>query len=508
VRTKSLRWVLPSFSDLFFLVLAALLAFSPMHAALLRDADIGWHIRTGEIILADRAVPRMDPFSYTRHGAPWCDWEWLYDLLAAGIHHYLGLSGIVFFTAAVIGLTFALLFRLLLRRSGNLLLAAGLTLLAAAAAQVHMLARPHVVSWLFTVLWMEILCRYEEGASFALLWLPLLMVVWVNLHGGFVVGLILLALFTFACIWDSVFHSQGTSKGKIARLGTALALCLLATLVNPYGYRLPVHVYEYLSDSFLMNSIDEFASPNFHLAVYGYFEAFLLLAMVSIALGRERIGTAQWFTLFFSIEAGLYAVRNIPISAILMSVVVGPPLALGISAQPKNGPQWLAGVLDAWQSISKDLSQLHAQLRGHGMVLVFLAGSFLLLGSGGRLASAQLGVTRFDEKIFPAKAVRFLAERGISGHLFSTDAWGGYLIYELYPQLHVYIDDRHDFYGLRFLEEYATAFLGTRAWRTPLERQQVRWALLPVDSPLASLLRGSAEWHVDYEDSLAVVFSR
>ena len=103
-----LRWALPSFADLFFLVLIGMLAFSPMSAGLLRDADTGWHIRSGEQILATHAIPRTDPFSYTQHGEPWYAWEWMYDVVIAAIHHVSGLNGVVLFTAAVIGLTFAL----------------------------------------------------------------------------------------------------------------------------------------------------------------------------------------------------------------------------------------------------------------------------------------------------------------------------------------------------------------------------------------------------------------
>ncbi len=199
-----LRWVLPSFADVFFLVLLCVLAFSPMSAGLLRDADTGWHIRSGEVMLATHAVTRTDPFSYTRQGEPWYAWEWMYDIVIAAIHHVSGLNGVVLFSAAVISVTFALLFRFILRRSGNLAVAVFLTLLAAAAAQVHMLARPHVLSWLLTLLWVETLCRFEEGEGWMLLWLPPLMLVWVNVHAGFVLGLALLGVFCIGRTWNAL----------------------------------------------------------------------------------------------------------------------------------------------------------------------------------------------------------------------------------------------------------------------------------------------------------------
>jgi hypothetical protein len=505
-----LRWVLPSFADLFFVVLICMLTFSPMSAALLRDADTGWHIRSGEQILLTHTVPRTDPFSYTKQGEPWYAWEWLYDVVIGAIHHVSGLNGVVLFTAAVISSTFALLFRFILRRSGNLVVAGALTLLATAAAQVHMLARPHVLSWLFTLLWVENLCRFEDGERAALLWLPPLMLLWANLHAGFVLGLGLLGVFAIGCMWNAATTPREGDGQKVAELITVLSVCLLTTLLTPYGYRLDVHVYQYLSNDFLMNNIDEFASPNFHVAVYGYFELFLLLVIVGAALGRDRITATGLLLLLFSIHAGLYAVRNIPIAAIVMSLMLGPLMTVAISPKSdcRSCPRWVRSLLDAGQGISDSMTNLERKLHGHVLVSAVMAASVALVLNGGRVLSKQILAAHFDEKTFPVKAAQFIAARGIRDHLFSSDTWSGYLIYKLYPGTKVYFDDRHDFYGEAFIKEYAKAFLGSRQWREPLERYQVKWVLMPTDAPLSSLLRESDDWRIDYDDGLAMVFCR
>jgi hypothetical protein len=505
-----LHWVLPSFADLFFLVLICMLAFSPMSAALLRDADTGWHIRSGEQILLTHAVPRTDPFSYTKQGEPWCAWEWMYDVVIAAIHHVSGLNGVVLFTAVVISSTFALLFRFILRRSGNLVAAGALTLLAIAAAQVHMLARPHVLSWLFTLLWVENLWRFEDGEPAALLWLPPLMLLWANLHAGFVLGLGLLGVFTIGCVWNALTTPREGDRKKIVQLITALSVCLLTTLLTPYGYRLDVHVYQYLSNNFLMNNIDEFMSPNFHVAVYGYFELFLLLVIVGTALGRDRIKATGLLLLLFSLHAGLYAVRNIPIAAIIMSLILGPLMTEAISPKCdcRSCPRWLRSLLDTGQGISDSMTGLERKLRGHVLLSAVVAASVALVLNGGRVLSKQIIAAHFDEKSFPVQAVQFITERGIRDHLFSSDTWSGYLIYKLSPGTKVYFDDRHDFYGEAFIKDYGKAFLATRQWREPLDHYHVHWVLMPTDSALSSVLRESRDWRVDYDDGLAMVFSR
>jgi len=505
-----LCWALPSFADLFFLVLFGILAFSPMSAGLLGDADTGWHIRCGELILATHAIPHTDPFSYTKRGERWYAWEWMYDVVIAAVHHVSGLNGVVLFTAAVISVTFALLFRFILRRSGNLAVAAFLTLVAAAASQVHMLARPHVLSWLLTLLWVENLCRFYDGERSALLWLPPLMLLWVNLHAGFILGLGLLGIFALGAIWRSLTAPRGRDREKIAQLVIVFSVCLLTTLLTPYGYRLHIHVYQYLSDRFLMDTIDEFKSPDFHGFAYQYFELFIPLVIAGAVLGRDRLTPTRLLLLLFSLYAGLYAARNIPISAIIMSLILGPLLTQAMSPRLNYSSrlQWLHSLLDTGRSISDSMTRLESQLHGHVLAAVAMAASVALVLNGGCVFSRQILSAHFDEKTFPQKAAEFIAQRGIRDHLFSSDTWGAYLIYRLYPGTAVYFDDRHDFYGEAFVKEYGKAILGSRQWREPLDRYQVKWVLMPVDSPLSSLLRESPDWRAEYDDGLAMIFSR
>lgn len=504
------RWVLPSIADVFFLVFLGLLAFSPLSKILLGDADTGWHIRDGEFILATRSVPHTDLFSYTRAGQPWYAWEWLYDAVIAVVHHAAGLNGVVLFTAVVIAGTFALLFQFVLRRSGSFVVAMLLTLLAAAAAQIHMLARPHVLSWLFVLLWVEALYRFEEGKGSALLWLPPLMLVWVNVHGGFVLGLALLALFGCAHIWNYLAAPSAGNRKQIIQLAVVFCTCLAVTLLTPYGYQLHVHVYQYLSNSFLMNFISEFMSPNFHLSGYGYFEAFILLSVFGAVLAHHRVTTVDLLVILFSIHAGLYAARNIPISAIMMSLSMGPMLAGLVSpgAGQRPCPRWLDSLLAPVRDISESMGTMEKRFRGHALVIMVLAASAAIVLNGGRVLSVQVASAHFDEKEFPVKATEFIAAKGIHDHLFNSDAWSGYLIYKLYPTTKLYFDDRHDFYGEAFIRDYEKAATGSWQWREPLEKYQVKWALIASDSPLASILKQSQDWRVEYDDGLAIVFAR
>ncbi|MGA8763464.1 MAG: hypothetical protein WB562_11425, partial [Candidatus Sulfotelmatobacter sp.] len=295
------RLLTPAVTDLIFAVLLSLLVFTALSVRLLGDAGIGWHIRTGQQILATHAIPRVDPFSSIMQGKPWFAWEWLYDVLVGWLDRAAGLNGVVLFSAGIIAAVFAWTFHLLLQRNPNILVALALILLAASASMIHFLARPHVVSWLLTLVWFWILdssdARCFQSAALGRrersLWLlPLLMLFWVNVHGGFLIGFVLLGIYLAGAAWTSIRSREDQLETLLRRLraarrGRELAivsvLAAAATLVNPYGWKLHAHIYRYLSNRFLMDHIEEFQSPNFHGVAQKCFAVLLLIALIALA---------------------------------------------------------------------------------------------------------------------------------------------------------------------------------------------------------------------------------
>src|SRR2546421_4189631 len=176
---------LPSLADFAFLMPIAFL-FGRMDGVktLLSDCDTGWHIRTGEWIVANHRVPLQDIFSFSKPGAPWFAWEWLSDVLMAGLNALGGLEAVVMASILMLALTFTALF-LLVRRKANPLVAILVTMLAAAASSIHFLARPHLFTLIFLVLFYAALERVREGRGRIggvpiLAVLPLVTILWTN----------------------------------------------------------------------------------------------------------------------------------------------------------------------------------------------------------------------------------------------------------------------------------------------------------------------------------------
>jgi hypothetical protein len=531
IHPKWMRWLLPSIADVVFVALLGVLVSISLSTRLLGDAGIGWHIRTGQLILANRAIPRLDAFS-TSSGQPWFAWEWLYDLVVGWLDSATGLNGVVLLTALVIAIVFAWTFRLTVRRGTNILLAFVLTLLAASASMIHFLARPHVLSWLFTVAWFWVFESGEQdcAGSFPdspglasapayrreLLWLlPLSMLIWVNVHGGFLIGFVLLVIYWFGAVWqwfrldESRFEEalQKMGAGKRARtLAITGLLAGAATFVNPYGYNLHVHIYRYLSNRFLMDHIDEFQSPNFHLVAQKCFAGLLLLTLLVAAAKGRQISASNGLIVLFAVYSGLYSSRNIPVSSLLLVLVIGP----GLSDALKTLPRWWSRNTRS-RPLADSLQRMEAiefSVRGHLWPIAAILLTAWIALHGGKLGAMPLMDARFSPKRFPSAAVDYLQSQNLQGPLLSTDYWGGYLIYRLYPRARVVIDDRHDFYGEDFLTSYLKMVKVEPGWGDFLRQHPAPCLLLPKGSALASILLETKGWKPVYTDEVAVAFVR
>jgi len=500
---------MPSIADLIFVALLATLVFTPLSVKLLGDAGIGWHIRTGQQILATHAVPRVDPFSSSMAGRTWFAWEWLYDMVVGELEAKLGLNGVVWFTAIVIAAVFALLFRMLMQRGVNLCVTLAMTLLAMGASMIHFLARPHVVSWLFTLIWFWILDTTERDSlggrdrNTRWLWaLPLLMLVWVNVHGGFLVGFILLGIFWLGATWnwlaikDAQIEQalQKITAGKRSKDLFWVGLAsLAASLVNPYGWKLHAHIYSYLSNRFLMDHIEEFQSPNFHGVAQKCFALLLLIVFAVLTFRGRQLRASGVLIILFAAYAGLYASRNIPVSSILLVIVVVP---LMHSATPKR------------EGFLQRMQQMESRLHGHLWPAAAIVLTFGIVANGGHVGSSTLMDAHFDPKRMPVEAVTYLEQHGVSGPILSPDYWGGYLIYHLAPIQKVVVDDRHDFYGEQFLKSYLKMMHIERGWQDFLREHEASCILLPRDAALANVLLETREWKQIYSDDVAIAFVR
>jgi hypothetical protein len=480
---------------------------------LLTDSDTGWHIRTGEWILKNGRVPATDLFSFTKAGQPWFAWEWLSDVLMAVVHGHSGLAGIVLVSLLVVGATSVCVYRNTLDESGHRVVAIALTGLAMAASTIHWLARPHLVTPLFAVVFCWVLSRVERRANNEglLSVLPPLTILWVNLHGGFFVGIVLLITYAIGAAAGELV--QGTRRNAWVRarkyLFTAGA-CAITSLLNPYGYRLHVHVAQYLGASFYLQRISEFQSIDFHSFTAAYFETLLVLA---IAAAVWHLGTGRLVHVLLLLSwshLALFSARNIPIFAVVSAPGIGLAMREWLeymgSCHPLHWPGKIDASLADLETGLRFIATSHNQGRWHLAPCFGVFVLALLLIHPGRVKTFR---PEFDRNRFPVDAATFLSqESGPRIRLYSSWQWGGYLIYRLRPSFSVFDDGRTDFYGPAFVEQGLLAWDACPEWANILARYRVNAALLPVDSVLAAVLRERQDWKPVYQDQVAVLFEK
>jgi hypothetical protein len=514
--TQVRRWhhfFAASAADVLFVTLLLALSGGTVGTLLLRDGDTGWHIRNGELILQAHAVTRFDPFSSTMGGLAWYDWEWLYDVLLAGVHHALGLNGVVFFTSALVASVFALVLHMALRRGGNVPISLGLVMLALVASTVHLLARPHIVSWLFAAIWFDCLDSASAGNDDGrMFWLPAVMLLWVNLHSGFLLGLLLLGIYLVggAIEYAMAADSRPRTGRWLKKLGLITLLSVLASLINPFGYRLYIHVFQYLSNSFLMGRISEFLSPNFHGGAGLGFIALLSVSVLVLAGGRPKISCSQWLTVLFALGSALYAARNLPVAAILLTLIVAPVASRSVGdagLDPKLPPR-TRKFCTSLQSFAARMGTLELRFRSHFWPMLGFALGLWICIQGGKLGSMQYMQADFDHQRFPVESAEIIAERQVREPIFCPDAWGGYLIYRLFPQTKVVVDDRHDLYGERFFKNYLKVTQVEPDWETVLNGMHVNWVVAPANSALVTIMKVTPPWTIVHQDATSVLFYR
>jgi hypothetical protein len=340
-----------------------------------------------------------------------------------------------------------------------------------------------------------------------LVWLPLAMVPWTNLHGGFCVGIVLLGAYGVGELLPIVLLADQSDRGlRLRHAGgyfAAAGAALAASLVNPYTYHLHRHMIEYLGDSFQRDLINEFNSISFHHPLAIFLEIMFVMSVVAIFWAGSKKSFTEGVLLVTFAHGALLAGRNIP----LFAIVAAPQMAAVIDAAIRRAPSlpiaaWMRTLAQRFNQLAAETGETELIPRWH---LVSVAGVVMVAALLWAPNPPPKFRAEFDPTRFPAKAIERL-ERYSAARIFTYDQWGDYLIYRLYPSRNVFWDARSDFYGDDFLKKGLEIINVTPGWDKTLARFSVDTVLMPPNTPLAGALKESARWRVDYDDGVAVIF--
>jgi hypothetical protein len=470
---------------------AAVCATLPFIVRRVGDPDYFWHVLTGQWIVQHGALPRAELYTYTVPGAPYTDQEYGTQLLFYALRSVGGLALVSVFFALLAWAGFWLLWARIRERSHAPLISAASLLLGAGAGFPLWGPRPQMFDFLFVsleLLWLE---RFFAGKSRAIFWLPVVVVLWANLHGGFVFALFIIGLALAAGFVRWIWLHRPQEQSRQLRQLTMIAVAsAIASLLTPWGWSLHAYVAKTWFSSQLSDFVREWQSPDFHSANMLPFGAMLVLVLVGAAWRRPPLRD-----LFLVVGTAVLALRAwlfIPIFVAVATPVLAwmwSDVAIAVSQRMHRRPA--------------PISPRSARLGGLGLIcLAALFGGII----GAHTLTGQTVATRQN---YPVGAAAWLdAHPGVGTRMFNEYAFGGYLAYRFYPEMNrrVFIYGETELMGDPLLADYVDVNQVHSNWSAVLEKFGVDYIVFPPNTPLAAVLDASGRWRRVYEDPVAVIF--
>jgi len=454
------------------------------------DADFWLHVRTGQWIIVHRALPAHDLFTYTVTGHAWVNHEYLTEVLLWLLRSATGLAGVSVAFGAMTWLGLVLVTAACRPGSQPYPIVGAAVALGVAAGAPIWGPRPQMVTFLLVALELLWLRRaMTDARSRAILWLPAVMALWSNLHGGWPLGFLFLGLAAAAEGMAWLRDREPEHLALVRRLALVGALSAGAVGINPNGLAIYVYPFQTLASAAQQGLIQEWASPDFHLASLRAFELMALVLIAGLALGRPR--PFDLLTALAALALALESVRHVPILVAAATPVLVATWSevwrrLGAPRVPASRPRW-----------------------GPALGAATLLAVAAVIGSRVTVELArQPAVTA---AAVPVGAAAWLAAHPETGtRMFNEYAWGGYLADRFFPdpRRRVYALSEGVLMGDGQLLRYRDVATLRPGWRRILDEDRVDYVVFDRGSALDGELAADPGWRAAYRDATAVVYVR
>ncbi len=468
------------------LVAVGVIAFNLKFSVL--DLDIWWHLKVGDWIVQHLAVPHTGLFSWTAADRPWVAYSWAYEVLMSRAYAWFGLLGIgLYGTLLTLGVTY-FIYWMARRLSGRFWLACVLAVVACSAFLFNLMPRPVFFSMmLFSVTLTLVLEAQRAGRVQALYWLPLIFLLWANLHIQFIYGLFVVGLLLATNLALRLAARLGSEPAWLlppnlptATLAAIFAACLIATCVGPYSYHLYQVILQYAQAKVPYRMIRELQPINFRAG--SHYVQLLLMAFAFFAVGRRR--KVDLFKLALLSIAGVVAFRTMR-DAWFICIPAAACIADALAGETASEAQ------ETW-------------LENAGVAVVVALSLLLFTGSTN---FNPRGLDRAISGFLPVDAVNYLRKNPAPGPLYNTLDWGGFLTWYM-PNYPVAIDGRTDLYGDELDEQFFTTANGAPSYINDAYLNQAGVVILQKSNNLVGILEADPRFQLVYEDRLAAVFVR
>jgi len=486
------KWYLPPLILILFILHLGFVLKNPDR--ILADPGTGWQLKTGEILIKTWQLPELEPFSYTASETSWVLYQWLFQALLGALQLAGGIPLVTVVCALVLGWTLMLLMQRMVEQKSTIFF----SLLAVFAfwlvLTMHIQARPHVMTYLLFCIY---LLQFERASREQGTWiqlirhllpLPFLMILWCNFHGGFVTGIMLCGIFWVGSVLDAMAGKKKELWEKSLVYLSCFFASGVASLFNPYGFKLHQTIFSYLNFNTL-KYYDEFVTPfTQHSANVTIFKGTILLLLLLLARSKTKLSWAEIGCLLVFLYYAIESVRHV----ILFMLVAVPITA-------RFATQWVEESLPSLSSIFTRITKEQNEMKGGVAYAIIISLVFISLV----WLKPDVFRKNLDGIRLSAESVEYIkVNRDKFQRMFNTEDLGGALIYSFSPKIKVFVDDRVDAYGDDFfLETYLPILQMKDGWYNTFESRHITSAILSKDSPIGSelMLRG---WSLVHEDEL------
>lgn len=483
---------------------ALVLALAAVYHTNIGDPDYFWHLRAGDWIAAHRALPASDPFLQGGEQFAWVLHEWAFELLLHVVHQSWGTLGVRLF-AGVCVLVCALLVQREVGRRVRDVPAAMIAALGIAPQLSFVAGRPQLLTYVFfavfVVATVRFVVRARRGPLFAL---PLLMIAWVNLHGGYLIGIGFLLLAAAALVLDALLGDTWRRREHLSRaavLGVTALACGLAACVNPYGVAHFAYPFAVMK-LWIAPMIAEWHPTHLRNPASWAFFASLAVFLFAQVYRDRRPSAFELLVPIGMAGLGMTAIRHAPLAAIAIAVFTAPAIADGAGRRFAGALARLRGLLPRRVSgADRELGALEYLLNA------LLVGA---LAAGVAVVLPRRDAIQMDEanSYLAWKAIDFIAEHDVRARCFNAYGSGGYFIWRLWPGNKAFVDGRADAYPNERAKDYIAASGGEDGWDKVFEKYGFDCAVIGRDAPLRQLLRATNRWTEVYADKENAVLLR
>jgi hypothetical protein len=481
------------------------------------DDDVFWHLETGRYITENKVIPSQDVFGFITEGKEWIPFEWGWDVLSYQVYYVAGYAGVSILRTLIFLAAFVLLIRLIFKLGLNLTPAVIVFLLLCFGMMDRLAPKPQIMSYFFFVVLLYMLYGYKTYARNnikRLYLLPVVFLIWCNMHMGVIAGIGILGVFYLTELLSYLKRGLTSKMGNptlpkkdMLQLGIITLVSAAVLLVNPHGYKTYVYVYSHLNLKMLEDVFEWYSPFNaaFSGSMYFYFYLFFLvssLAVIYISFRKKEFFTAFVLLVFalLSLSSSRYTIDLMLIASFFLAIRVCFIVDYGSSKK-----------LNKMFNYSKiPVIMLSSVLI---VLIVSLPGNNLYIFLNYERTTG-FGV---DERDYPVKAYGFIKENNIhntGSRPFNSFGSGGYLIWELKGKKN-FIDSRNLSDDIYF--SYKTINNKLPGFEKKLEENNFDYIVwdyaglinntIELQSSIVSyLVNKPKEWKLIYWDDQSLVF--